>query len=112
MLFSRHVRPIRWTSLLLLGWLVCGINHAGAEPSQPFGPEFPDLDSDATGQWWMRSEPSTQQPRLMVPREEVIAFGIYTHDRGTLKLTAQLYPLLDGESREVRLELMPQGESE
>lgn len=41
-----------------------------------------------------------------VPREEVIAFALYTQDRGVLKLTAQLYPLKPDESREARLEFL------
>ena len=41
----------------------------------------------------------------MLFRSEVVAFAVYTHDRGVLKLTAQLYPLRPDESREVRLEL-------
>ncbi len=45
-------------------------------------------------------------PRLQVPRDQVLAFAVYTHDRGTLKLTGQLYPLMPDEAREVRLELM------
>jgi hypothetical protein len=34
----------------------------------------------------------------------VVAFALYTHDRGTLKLTAQLFPLKPAESRQVTLE--------
>ena len=74
---------------------------------QPFGPDFPNLDSDATGQWW--EERDGQPPRLMVDRDDVLAFALYTHDRGVLKLTAQLYPLLPQESRRVRLELYRDG---
>jgi len=35
----------------------------------------------------------------------VVAFAVYTQDAGVLKLSAQLYPLMPDESREVRLEL-------
>ena len=38
-----------------------------------------------------------------VAREDAIGFAYYTVNRDVLKLTAQLYPLLDGESREVTL---------
>lgn len=44
-----------------------------------------------------------------VPRDEVICFALYTVHEGTLKLTAQLYPLKEGEDRTVRLEIR-QGE--
>ena len=47
---------------------------------------------------------------LNVPREDVVAFALYTHDEGTLKLSAQLYPLKPDESREVRLELKQGGD--
>ena len=36
-----------------------------------------------------------------VPRKDVVAFALYTHDHGTLKMSAQLYPLKPGEAREV-----------
>lgn len=40
-----------------------------------------------------------------VAPEEVICFALYTVHEGTLKLTAQLYPLPDGAARTVRLEI-------
>jgi len=90
----------------------------------PFGQDYPHLDSQATGQWWVTArasgEPSTQAPgkaakkvpqiiELNVPRDQVVAFALYTHDAGVLKLTAQLYPLLPDEPREARLEVQRDG---
>jgi hypothetical protein len=54
--------------------------------------------------------PPTQGKRdlLSLPeieRSEVICFALYTVSDSVLKMTAQLYPLLDGEDREVRLEV-------
>ena len=40
-----------------------------------------------------------------VPRDKVIGFALYTVEKGILKLSAQLYPLRDGESRQVQLEI-------
>ncbi len=40
-----------------------------------------------------------------VAPEDVICFALYTVHEGTLKLTAQLYPLPDGADRTVRLEI-------
>ncbi len=40
-----------------------------------------------------------------VPRDKVIGFALYTVQANTLKLSAQLYPLREGESREVTLEI-------
>ena len=80
-----------------------------AESPTPFGPEHPNLDSLAVGEWWTKqyrgqgNQPPP--PSMVVPREEVVAFAVYTHDRGVLKLTAQLFPLRPGEPREARLEL-------
>jgi hypothetical protein len=78
---------------------------------QPFGDEFPNLDSDAVGEWWKptqvergKKKGQTQPPKLLVPRDQVMAFALYTHDHGVLKLSAQLYPLKPDEPRTVTLE--------
>ena len=65
----------------------------------PF-PGFPQVEKKATGEWWKITDRG-----LNVPRDQVVAFALYRHDRGVLKLSAQLYPLMPEESREVRLEL-------
>ena len=31
---------------------------------------------------------------MNVPREQVVAFAMYTHQNGVLKLSAQLFPLI------------------
>ncbi|MEM9083879.1 MAG: hypothetical protein AAGB34_09815, partial [Planctomycetota bacterium] len=68
-----------------------------------------NLDSAARGEWWMNELGTEARPDwtafLDVPRDETLAFALYTHDRGILKLTAQLYPLLPGESRSVAFEI-------
>ncbi|WP_193214375.1 hypothetical protein [Luteolibacter marinus] len=85
---------------------------AASEPPGPvFGTRFPNLDSLSNGEWWKVLPPKNNPPpSLKVPRDEVVAFALYTHDRGVLKLTAQLFPLMPGEAREVRLELQRNGE--
>jgi hypothetical protein len=81
-----------------------------ADSSQPFGDEFPKLDSLAVGEWWKAAPPRQNPPPPMdVPRSEVVAFALYTHENGVLKLTAQLYPLKPGEAREARLEFQRNG---
>jgi hypothetical protein len=83
---------------------------ATADVALPFGPEFPKLDSLATGNWWLAVPPKQSPPPTMdVPRDQVVAFALYTCDSGILKLTAQLYPLKPGETREVRLEVQRAG---
>ncbi len=44
-----------------------------------------------------------------VSRDKVICFALYTLHNNTLKLTAQLYPLQEGEDRNVRLEIKDGG---
>jgi hypothetical protein len=101
---------------VLLMLLILGVvPHLRAQEAQkkarPFGDEFPTLDSLATGEWWKKTPRGANPPPSMnVPREKVIAFALYTHDRGVLKLTAQLFPLMPDESREVRLEFERDGE--
>ena len=81
------------------------------QTAQPFSAEFPSLDSLAVGEWWKRPAPKgpAAPPPMDVPRDQVVAFALYTHDHGVLKITAQLYPLKPGEPREVRLEFQRDG---
>lgn len=83
------------------------------DSSELFSPAFAQLDSLTTGEWWKAVPPQKHKgsppPAMDVPREDVVAFALYTHDRGVLKLTGQLYPLKPGEEREVRLELQFNG---
>ena len=44
-----------------------------------------------------------------VTRDKVICFALYTVHDGTLKLTAQFYPLKEGESRQAHLEVKRNG---
>jgi hypothetical protein len=109
------------------------LHPAGAvaqEAAQPFGAEFPMLDSLATGEWWTKGAaaaaanpkakgkakakakgggPPTPPPPMDVPRDQVVAFALYTHHNGVLKMTAQLFPLKPGEAREARLEIQREG---
>lgn len=47
--------------------------------------------------------------KLDVPKEKCIAFTVYTLHNGTLKMTAQLYPLAEGVDRMVRLQVEKEG---
>ncbi|MCA9061031.1 MAG: hypothetical protein KDA85_21110, partial [Planctomycetaceae bacterium] len=111
---------LRHSLLFLIGFLCTSLQvlHAQERTSaEVFGAGFPALDNDATGKLWeptvIQRGPNrgkTQEPRLMVPRDQVMAFAMYTHDRGVLKLTAQLYPLLPDEPRMVTLEFQRDGQ--
>jgi hypothetical protein len=105
-------------TILFLGCL--GSPAVAEDP--PFGAAFPQLDSATTGEWWKKSETAAKTQKkgkkgpaepiveLNVPRDQVVAFALYTHDRGVLKLSAQLFPLLPDEPREARLELRRNGQ--
>ena len=64
---------------------------------------FSNLDTLATNDWWNRK--TNEIINMKVPRDQVVAFGIYTVSQNTLKLTAQLFPLYPKESRIVKLHL-------
>ncbi len=67
----------------------------------PVKAPFENLDTICTNDWWNRGENPIID--VKVPRNEVVAFGIYTLSEDILKLSAQLYPLYPNETREVRL---------
>ena len=73
---------------------------------KPFGDDFPNLDSLATGLWWDK-QPKGQNPppTMKVPRDQTVAFALYTLDAKLLSLSVQLYPLMPDEPRDVRLEV-------
>lgn len=105
------------SGLLALIALGAAPGSAGlAQDSAPAAPDhgmppvkapFEGLDSLAVNDWWNR--PPSRIVDLRVPRDQVLAFGIYTVSAGVLKLTAQLFPLYPDETREVRLELERDG---
>ncbi|MBL9204936.1 MAG: hypothetical protein JNN01_07615 [Opitutaceae bacterium] len=83
---------------------------AAAAGPYPFGADFQNLDSLATGEWWLAPRPKQNPPPdLDVPRDQVVAFALYTQECGVVKMTAQLFPLKPGETREVRLEFQREG---
>lgn len=85
----------------------------GAATETPFGADYPQLDAQATGTWWDAATTTASRIKpivdLDVPRDQVVAFALYTHDAGVLKLTVQLYPLRPGEARDARLEVQREG---
>jgi hypothetical protein len=92
-------------SLLLTLFCLCQSSVAQT-PEQPFGSEFPKLDSLAVGSWWTKeAKGANPPPRMDVARDQTVAFALYTHQAGTLKLSAQLYPLKPEEDKVARLEL-------
>ena len=88
-------------------WASASPQDSADHGEPPVRAPFDRLDSVCTNDWWNHEASKIVETR--VPRDEVIAFGIYAvHDR-TLKLTAQLFPLYPDEPRTVRLELLRDG---
>ena len=104
--------------LCLLATVLFAAPVPSAHTVKPFGADFPNLDSLAAGAWW-EARPAAKgkkkvggpsaPPTMNVPRDQVVAFALYTQQAGILKLSAQLYPLYPDESKEVRLEFMRDG---
>lgn len=84
--------------------LAVGQDHGDPPVRAP----FKELDTLCVNDWWNRGK--SQIVDLRVPRDEVVAFALYTVANDTLKLTAQLYPLYPEESREVTLAIERDGE--
>ena len=69
---------------------------------QPFGADFKNLETLTTGQWWTKGAGAKTQlkgrrrkasaPPMDVPRDQVVAFAVYTHQAGVLILA--LMPVL------------------
>lgn len=99
------MKPILITLLLAsLG----SLQAAESSSKPPFGAEFPMLEVLTTGEWWILKKPAGNQPpapSMDVPRDEVVAFALYTVHGGVMKMSAQLFPLKPGEPREARLEV-------
>lgn len=109
-MLNRQTAKPRWVIVglvLLAMWSLRPLASAQEFEPQPFGSEFPNLDSLAVGEWWQRTARGPNPPPAMdVPRDQVVAFALYTIDAGVLKLTAQLFPLRPTEVQEVSLEFL------
>ena len=81
-----------------------------AHTVKPFGEEFPSLDSLAVGAWWearpaakakKKAAASSAAPTMLVERDQVIAFALYTQQAGVLRSeehTSELQSPLDRKS--------------
>ncbi len=108
MTIASHSAVLRhlFSSWLLVAWLVAalGVPLAAQVPSD--GEKRASTKASEEGPEPIRIERKGGPPRIPdVPRDQVIGFALYTVQNGILKMSAQLYPLRDGESREVSLEI-------
>ena len=93
-----YFKIFKWLYLLII--LVSSSCQSKKTPKYISAP-FSNLDTLSTNDWWNRK--TSPIIDMKVPRDQVIAFGIYTTSNNTLKLSAQLFPLYPEESREVKL---------
>jgi hypothetical protein len=82
----------------------------------PFGQDTvwaKDADEVCIGQWWIsKPDENHKEMREWVrsrSRDKTLAFALYTHDNGVLKLTAQCFPLLPDEPKAAVLEFKKNG---
>jgi len=101
---------LRLIVALGLGLLSFACHSTMAEESPFPGPRGAQLDLACRADIWTREPTNFLERFVRVPRDQVVAFALYTHDAGVLKMTAQLFPLQPGEPREVRLELKQGGQ--
>lgn len=95
----------------LVALLLSFARPCDAAADSPFpGPRGARLDLASRSDLWQREATNFLERFVRVPRNEVVAFALYTHDAGVLKMTAQLFPLQPGEPREVRLEFQQRGQ--
>lgn len=90
--------------------MVASFQPLQADEKAPFpGERGERLDLACRDDIWTREPKTFLEKFVRVPRDQVVGFAVYTHDNGVLKMTAQLYPLMPDEPREVRLEFWEDG---
>ena len=92
---------------LLAGLAACASIRAEESPFP--GDRGLKLDTACRNDIWDKNRGGFLAKFVKVPRDQVVGFALYTHDHGVLKMSAQLYPLKEGEDRQVRLELKTDG---
>lgn len=105
------LRFLAFAMIASMSFAICSPLPPAAAQEALFSEDFPKLDSQSTGEWWNKKPIGRNQPivEMNVPRNEVVAFALYTHQNGVLKLSAQLFPLKPDEARLARLELQRDG---
>lgn len=77
----------------------------------PFpGERGKNLDTYCRENIWDHPQKGFLADFVKVPRNKIVAFALYTHENGKLKISAQLFPLMKNEEREVSLEMKIKGQ--
>jgi hypothetical protein len=101
----------RKQSALILTLITLTFSAGAPAQESPFpGPRGKQLDLACRTDIWDRQSNNFLARSVKVPRDQVVGFAVYTHDHGVLKMSAQLYPLKADEERQVRLELLTDGQ--
>lgn len=109
-------RLILLMSALLLSSLSATVDYYAPHPFGTADSLALGADEVTSGQWWIspQDEPAREKGfRKWIcsrPREDVLAFALYTQHAGVLKLTAQCFPLYPKEPKQAVLELFQNGE--
>ena len=86
----------------------------------PFGDDTrwaKNSDNASIGKWWKKefkkgNEKKASEWFQSIDRKKAMAFALYTHDHGVLKITAQSFPLKPDEPKTVTLEFKVNGKWE
>ena len=90
-----------WRRSVVLGCVIVWSQILGSGAAPPEPPKTPEP---------IRIERKGGRPSIPdVPRDQVICFALYTVHQGVLKMSVQLYPLKEGEPRDVTLEVERDG---
>lgn len=96
--------------IFVITFVQCGEPDVAQFIENPFPGERGDqLDMYARYDIWDHTDEGFLAEFPKVPRNEVVAFALYTHENGKLKISAQMYPLKPTEEQEVRLEFNRDG---
>jgi hypothetical protein len=104
-------------SVALLSALQAGQDYLNPTPFGTADQYAQDSDNLAIGEWWKPQPPTARdQDREArewiqgIPRSEALAFALYTHHAGVLKLSAQCFPLRPGEPTSISLDFQKGGQ--
>ena len=109
----RYTEPIRLETMKLYSLLAILIPFSfSAVRATDIAPSLDEMDTAVKGEWWNKKHTGNNAwlEMVKVPRDQVVGFALYTVDRNTVKMTAQLYPLYPHEERVARLELETDGQ--
>jgi len=113
-----NIRNIPVIMALMLGNSLCSaIDYTDPKPFGDADRWAKKSDKLAIGEWWKKPTGPAKNDRWKearqwiqtIDRKKALAFALYAHHEGVLKLTAQCFPLLPDEPKSVVLEFKRDG---